>query len=174
MGREVLGPWPSNCRCLVRRNRRRLRSHARAPAAAPAQARARTRTRRRLRERSPGHPDACAVRAIRLRHPGNSCLRGAESDPRSWSTLVTVRPRAISSTLRLSWATCKATSAPRSCAHQARRGDSQQTAVYRGGCPYRTLDESRVCRDAFRVPAPVLAPGRQPAGGQGRRRRVDG
>ena len=52
--------------------------------------------------------------------------------------------------------------------------EAQQTALYRRGCTHCALDEPRVCRDAFRVPAPVFATGRQPACGQGRRRRVDG
>lgn len=70
-------------------------------------------------------------------------------------------------------AICRATTPSTPCASSP-SSHPQQTALYRRGCPYRTLDEPRVCRDAFRVPAPVLASGWQPACGQGRRRRVDG
>ena len=101
------GVWLNNCRCLVRRIRRRLQRRPCLPLHRPSPSihltpspptRAWSSTSRRVR--CPSHSPTASRKPLLTRH---------RSGPRSWSTLVTVPPRAISSTLRLSWATCRAT-----------------------------------------------------------------
>ena len=147
-------------------------SEFRVPCRRPGAARARTRTRRRLRERGSRHPDPCAVRVVCLQHSAVTRQRRPDRlhRPRSfWQPCG----RWLHRRHRARAGRPARQRRPRPRAHQAYRGYPQQAALYRRGRTHCALDEPRVRRNAFRVPAPVLTPGWKPARCQGRRRRVD-
>ena len=142
-------------------------SEVRGPCCRPGAARARTRAHRLLCEHSPRHPDPCAVRAVCLRHSAVTRQRCPDRFHRP-SSFWQPCGRWLHRRHRARACRPARQRRSRSRAHQAYRGHSQQDALYRRGCTHCAMDEPRVRRNAFRVPAPVLAPGWKPARDQGR------